>query len=300
MWFLFALAGYFLLSVTVIFDKIILSKSVSKPVIYTFYSTIIMFAVLLAWPLGVEFLKGTDWWWAFFSGLTFGFGLWASYIAVHKGEASHINPFMGASVTIAVYFFSSYFLREQLSQIQIVGIIILVFACFLLSFEKSRKNNGFHIGFLWGMLAGVLYAASHVSAKYIYEIYPFITGIVWTKVPIGLVGLLLFFHPAVKRSFKKRRVKPKTVAKRYTFVLVAVAKVLGVVSLLFIQYAFASGSVSLVMALSGLQFVLMFMMIYLLTKLVPRLFNEYFTKREIAIEVIAIFLVMLGSALFVI
>ena len=39
MWFLVAFIGYFLLAVVVILDKFILTKSVSKPVVYTFYST---------------------------------------------------------------------------------------------------------------------------------------------------------------------------------------------------------------------------------------------------------------------
>ena len=41
------------------------------------------------------------------------------------------------------------------------------------------------------------------------------------------------------------------------------------------------GSVTIVGAMSGVQYVLMFIMIYLLTKFTPKIFKEYFTKHEI-------------------
>jgi len=49
----------------------------------------------------------------------------------------------------------------------------------------------------------------------------------------------------------------------------------------------------------GIQFVLMFILIYLLTKFAPKVFQEYVTKRELAVQTIAIILVMVGSGLFV-
>jgi len=300
MWFIAAFTGYFLLATVVILDKFILTKSVSKPIVYTFYSTIFMFGALLAWPLGVEFLRGIDWIWAIFSGITFGFGLWALFIAMRKGEASHISPFNGAIVTIATYSLSSYFLGEKLSQLQIVGIAVLVFASLLLSFEKSRKNDGFHIGFVWAAVSGFLFAISHVSAKYLYELYPFITGFVWTRAFVGLVGLFTLMYPSVRRTFKKRQQNAKKEKKKHTALLVISNKILGVLAVVLIQYSASVGSVSLAVALSGLQFVLVFIIIYMFTLFAPKLFKEYFTKREFVVEMIAIILVVFGSALFVI
>jgi len=43
----------------------------------------------------------------------------------------------------------------------------------------------------------------------------------------------------------------------------------------------------------------MFVMVFLLTKFLPRIFKEYFTKRELTVEVIATILVAIGSAFFV-
>ncbi|MBI2436992.1 MAG: EamA family transporter [Candidatus Magasanikbacteria bacterium] len=302
MWFPIALAGYFFLALTFILDKIILSKSLDKPVVYTFYSTIFMFAALFAWPLGVELLHGIDWVWALVSGIAFGFALWTLYKAVKSGEASHINPFNGAIVTISTYALSGYLLSEQLSNLQIIGIIVLASASLLLSFEHSKKHRGFHMGFVWAIISGLLFAVSHVSAKYLYDLYPFLTGFVWTRATTGLVGLLVLIFPSVRKALRKKKNEteiPKTIAKKYVGLIVVATKILGVIAVVLIQYAISIGSVSLVTALSGLQYVCMFLLILFFTKFSPKVFNEYFTQKERALEWVAIFLVCAGSVMFV-
>lgn len=304
MWFLIAFIGYFLLAVVVILDKFILTESVSKPIVYTFYSTIFMFGALLAWPFGVQLLVGIDWFWAIVSGVTFGLALWTMFIAMKEGEASHINPFNGAVITIATYLIASLFLGEVLTRLQIVGVVILVFASGLLSFEKSKEHNGFHIGFVWAVLSGVLFGISHVTAKYLYEIYPFLTGFTWSRVFTGFVGLFALLSRDVRQIFHNKKttrlITVRKKVKKHTLTLVVFDKILAVAGVVLIQYASAIGSVSLVMALSGLQFMLLFVMIYMLTKFLPKLFKEFFTKKELQLELAATVLVAIGSALFVI
>lgn len=305
MWFAIALTGYAFLAIVAILDKFIVSKSV-RPVVYSFYSTIFMFGALLALPfVGWEFLKGVDWLWACASGIAFGLGMWTLYLAVKKGEATHISPFNGAMVSIFIYFLASFFLSEKLTGAQICGIAILVFASLLLSFEKTRTHSGFHIGFIWAILSGLLFAISHVSAKYLYGIYPFWPAFIWTRASTGLVGLLLLLSPSVRETFRKRhstgvQAEPKTFGKRHALGLVLSNKILSVLAIVLIQFAMSAGSVTLVGALSGLQFSLMFLFVYLSTKFLPRVFKEYFTKREIAVEMIAMVLVAIGSVFFVI
>lgn len=297
-WFSLATLGYLLLAIVLVLDKFILTKSVQRPVVYTFYSTIFMFGVLLLWPFGVELLQGIDWFWALVSGIAFGFALFAMYIALKIGEASHINPFVGGFIAIFTYVLSALLLNESLSSRQFAGLVILIFACFLLSFEKSKRFKGFHKGFLWAVLAGLLFAVSHVSAKYIYEIYDFLTGFVWTRATTGFVGLFLLLSPAVWATFKRKK-RQKTYAKKYAISIVAADKILGAVGIVFIQYAIAIGSVTLVNAMVGMQYALMFLIILFLTKFFPKIFKEYFTRREIVVEVVALVLVVVGLGIFV-
>lgn len=293
MWLLIAIIGYLLAGLVLMLDKFILTKSVDKPVVYTFYSTIFMLAIFCVLPFSGELLYGYDWLIALLSGLSFGFGLWVMFSAVKEGEASHINPFIGSSVVIFVFFLSRYFLGEKLTDWQTAGLIILIFATLLLSFEKSKRHNGFHFGFVLALLAGLLFAISHVSAKYIYENYSFLTGLIWTKGTIGLVGLFLLIFPAVRKVFSHNK-KSKDKDNKHSVAIVVTNKILGVISVLAIQYSIAIGSVIIVNALVGIQYAFLFILIGVLTRFWPRILKEYFTKRELIVELIAIILVIIG------
>lgn len=307
-WFTIALLGYIALAVVFVLDKLILTKSLDSPVVYTFYSTIFMFAVLLAWPFGIELLSGLDWLWAIVSGLGFGFGMWTMFIGVKHGEASHVNPFIGAITTVATFLLALLFLEESLTVAQIWGMVLLALSTFLLAFVKPDGGIHFDKGYLWGVAAGVLFALSHTSAKYIYDAYDFLTGLVWTRATIGLVGLVTLLYPSVRATFRRKvhesknvqQVEQKGFAKKHAVAIIVTNKALGVVGVLLIQLAIALGSVTLVNAMIGLQYALMFVIIYLLTKYAPKILREDFTKTELFVESLAMLLVVIGSALFVV
>ncbi|PIR02987.1 MAG: hypothetical protein COV60_02720 [Candidatus Magasanikbacteria bacterium CG11_big_fil_rev_8_21_14_0_20_43_7] len=307
MWISLALLGYIALAIVFVLDKLILTKSLDKPVVYTFYSTIFMFGALLAWPFGVELLVGVDWFWALVSGLGFGFGMWAMFIAVKKGEASHVNPFIGAIITIVTFFLASAFLDESLMQVQGVGMVILAASTLLLAFFNEKGFVRFDSGYLWGIAAAILFAVSHTTAKYIYELYPFLTGFVWTRATTGIVGIVALLFPSVWQTFRRkpkesvvvRQVKEKGFAIRHAIGIIVTAKGLSVVGVVLIQLAIALGSVTLVNALVGVQYALMFLFISLLTKFAPTFLKETFSKSEMVVQTVAIVLVLIGSALFV-
>lgn len=301
MWFFLTILGYFLLAIVFILDKFILTESVGKPVVYTFYSTIFLFGAVLLFPFfGYASLVGVDWLWALVSGIAFGFGLWTLFLAVKQGEASHINPFNGAIVTIVIFLLSAVFFGESLLPHQTIGIWILVAGSLFLSFEKTKTHNGFQAGFFLAIFSGVLFAVSHVSAKYLYTIYPFWPAFIWTRTATGLVGLITLFSPAVHRAlFGKRthRSGLKTAEKRFALPIIMTNKIVAIGAVVMIQYAAALGSVTLVFAVSGLQYAMMFAMIVLFTKFAPNLFREYYTRKELTLEWVAIGLIVLGSGL---
>lgn len=303
LWLLFAFLGYLLLAIVFIMDKKIVTKSVSSPAVYTFYTCLFMFLAILAWPfIGFPVLSGIDWFWAVVSGVAYGLALLGLYAAIEAGEASHITPFNGACVTLAVFAFALLFLGERLSTMQILGMVVLVFASVMLSFEKSREHSGFHIGFIWAILSAIFFAVSHVAAKYLYGHYDFANAFVWTRFFMGLTALPLFFVPTVWRSlFHRPRHKKNTsssISVRHPVLYIISDKLLAIVAVVMIQYAIAIGSVTLVNALSGVQYVLLFVFIFLFSKFRPKVFKEFFTRRELVIQTVAIILVVVGTAFF--
>ncbi len=299
-----ALIGYLFLAATFILDKYILSRTeVAKPGIYAFYSTIIMWAALLVLPFSSEVWPIRDITIGLLSGFAFGLGLYFLYRAVKGGEASHVNPISGAVVTLVTYALSHIFLSEHLSGLQLTGIALLVAASLFLSFEETQRNKGFHIGYLWAIVSGIFFASSHVSAKYLYDIHDFLPALVWTRAGAGILGLILLAVPDVwneifARSGSQR--KKKKNHRKDSLVLVWIAKIVGVVAVVLIQYATALGSVTVVHAMSGIQYALMFCAILALSKFSPKTFKEYFSKRELILQSIGILLVVIGSLFMVI
>ena len=154
-------------------------------------------------------------------------------------------------------------------------------------------------------MSGILFAVSHVSAKYIYNTYDFLSGFVWTRGFVGVVALFALLSPAVWKTFSARKQKNEKVQKIYnqkrksTIILVIMNKIIGVVAVVCIQFASSIGKTAPVFAMTGIQYALMFFLIYSLTRFYPKTFKEYFTRRELLVETVAIFFIVAGSALFV-
>lgn len=294
MYILLALIGYTLLALVLVLDKFILTKSVTNPAVYTFYSTIFLLPVLLVYPFGVGRLVGMDWVWALVSGLTFGAALWTMFIAVKRTEATHMNPFIAAMTAVATFALTSAIFHEILPMRANAGIFLLVFSCLLLSFEVTSTGRGLSRGYWFGILSGMLFAVSHVAAKHIYLLYPFWTGFIWTRAAIGIAGLLLLLLPTVRHQvFLKSATHLKL--SRTNKRIVLADKALGIVSAVLVQAAIAMGSVTIVNALVGVEFMVLFLIIYAVTKIKPDWLNEYFTSSEIFMELFAIVLIIFGS-----
>jgi uncharacterized membrane protein len=290
--FIVAFLGYALAAIVAILDKFILTSEVKKPAVYAFFSTVLFAVVfiLLPWSGSIH-LK--DFGWVFTSGMAFGFGIWTMFIALKHGEASHITPFIGAVVAISTFLLSYLILGESLNYLSKLGILVLVCATLLLSFEKSRSREALYKGFVWATVSGILFGLSHVSAKYIYGLYPFITSLMWTKGTTALVGLIALFSPGVIHEIRNNKKTEKSKTQNKIGIIFS-SKVLGAISLVLIQYSIALGSVTIINALAGIQYALMFIFIYLLTRFYPKLFKEYFTRRELLVESGSIILMVIG------
>jgi len=70
-----------------------------------------------------------------------------------------------------------------------------------------------------------------------------------------------------------------------------------VVAVLLIQYATALGSVTIVNALSGVQFAFLIVVIALLTKYDPKLSKEKFARGELRNELLAVLVIAIGLAM---
>ncbi|TSC83884.1 MAG: Uncharacterized protein G01um101413_687 [Parcubacteria group bacterium Gr01-1014_13] len=302
MWLFIALLGNAMLAVVAIIDKFILTKSVSKPIIFVFYSTIFVLPTFLLLPFGINMPNvWTDYVIFCLSGLCFAFGLWTLYIAIQESEVSHIGPLIGAVIPFFILFLSRIFLGERLGTYGLLAAGILIIGSLIISIDLSEKKRGWHSAMSWGILAGFLFAVSHVISKYAYDAYGFYSGFVLTKLPIGIFGGFLLMSSSVRALFSK---KEKTVADKARgkklFFLVVGDITLGVMGATLIQYATSIGSVTLVNALAGAQYAMLIILVALISKFFPKVLHETFTRKEIIQKTAAVAIISLGLVLLLI
>lgn len=297
MYLLIAVIGYAILAVVGVLDKFILDKSVRSPAIFVFYSTIFVLPVALLIPFGAAMPAGADWWWAFAAGGFFTLGLWAMFIGYQKSEVSHVGPLVGAVIPIFVIILGALLLNEVFSPVECAGMALLILGSLLISFEKSAAHNGWHHGMLWGILAGLLFAVSHVASKILYIDYGFFGGFVWSRALMALSGALFLLLPSVRRGLFGKHLPSAKIGKQVF--LVGVNKGLAVAGVLLVQWTIALGSVSIVNALGGLQYGLLVVLVALLSKFYPKIFREQYSRGEIIQEVAAVILIIVGLGLLI-
>jgi len=302
MWLLIALLGNAMLAAVAIIDKFILSKSVSKPIIFVFYSTIFVLPICLLLPFGINLPSVcTDYLLFGISGFCFALALWTLYIAIQSSEISHVGPLVGAAMPFFILLLSRVFLGERLGPYGLLAASILIIGSLIISFDLNEKKPGWHISMSWGVLAGFLFAVSHVIAKYSYDIYGFYSGFILTKLPIGIFGAILFFTPPVRALFaKKQATSAGKKQSKKLFALVVCDIGLGVIGSILLQYATALGSVTLVNALGGAQFAMLIIFVALISKFFPKILHETFTKKEIIQKTTAVGVISLGLVLLLI
>lgn len=301
MWLLVAMLGNTALAVVGIMEKYILTKSVSKPIIFVFYSTIFVLPFFLLLPFGIKMPDAQiDYLIFAVSGFCFAFGLWTMYIGIQKSEISHIGPLIGAAAPLFILFLSRIFLGEKLSGHSLLAVGVLILGSLVISFNANHGHRWWHRGLEWGILSGVLFAASHVAAKYAYDAYGFYNGFVFTKLPLGIFGVALLLSPSVRSIFQKRKIvsSKNTNKKQRNLIIIDIG--LGVVATVLLQYAMHLGSVSLVNALAGAQYAILIILVALISKFFPSILKETFTKKEIIQKATAVSIIGFGLFLLLV
>jgi len=303
MWLAVSLTGYAILAIVSVLDKYILTKEKVKPSLFVFYSAFPVLVVFMLLPfVGRTYLNSIqDFFLAAISGLTFVLGLWTMYRGFLKSEVSHIAPLIGGLVPPVILILGQRFLDEILFSNQILALWLLTIGTLLVAFEYKDNKYKIGIGVFYGVLSAMLFAVSHVSAKFLYDSYDFITGFIWTRGMIGVFGTILLAYGPLRRAIFHGKNDTKLIEQKKSNKnsWVILDKILAVVGVVLVQYGISLGSVTVVSALAGIQFAILIVLVYLLSKFLPRKFREEYGRFELAQEVVAIVLIVAGLVMMV-
>lgn len=303
-WIILAIAAQFLHAIVALLDKYIVSSKdvLPQPFVYAFYmcalsGTSIFVYALSGIPVPLEGVSFPNLFNVEFPTLevvalsilaayTFFYALVSMFTALQKSDASDVVPVVGAVSAIGSYGLGYLFLDTRLSANVLLGVLLLALGtAFVSRFRFSWKVA------LSSIHAGIFFALHYVVIKGLFNVTTFDNGFFWSRVGFVLFALSLLLIPAyVGKIFTQT----KSTGKRAgAFVLVN--KVIAGFAALMVLKATELGDVSVVQALGGLQYVLIFIFSLMLGPYGPNICSEgKCSTRELMHKALFIAIITLG------
>ena len=303
-WIVVAVTAYLILAITNLLDKFLVENLIKNSRAYAFIACILGLAVFiiapwfLSWPGFYLFIFDL------INGAIFAVALWFLYEALYRGEASRILVLVGGLTPIFSLFFSILFFKETFSANQWVGMAFILAGIFAIAFlptsrsylsrvlsrlKLSQANTGNGIWLAIG--AALAYSLYFISTKQAYIDQPFVSAFIWNRLGAILFVLLFLINKDDRKAI--RDILHKSNPNKNKF-LVFLNQGLGSLGFLLQNYAISLGSVVLVNALQGVQYVFLLVISTVLALLVPKLLKETFSWRIIIQKVAAVILITLG------
>ena len=265
----FVILGQLLNASTVLIDKYIVTKtSISRPGVYVFYVGIISGFVLILLPFGVVNQPSLH---TVLLSLDIGFVFVASvlflYRALKDANATDVVAWLTAVSVLTTFVFNSLFMHEKLPASFPYAMTLLIIGILFVGHFRFYARS-----FIQVILAGTLFGLSVVLIKILFSTVSFVDGFFWSRMGNMTAALSLLLFPTIRRHVFQ--VTKNTTKK--TGLLVVANRILGGLAFLSVLYAIRLGSAPIVNALSSLQFLFIFLIIFFLGKYMPELYHHEF------------------------
>lgn len=251
----------------VLVDKYLLNstKGVGQPVVYAFYVSMLSGVVLIMVPFGAVSWPGT-----MVIGLSLAMALayilsiYFLYSALKITDASDVVPVAGAVSAIATFTLAYFGLSQDLPGNFMLAFAFLVVGTLLISHFRFDTKS-----FILVFFSGILFGVSAFLIKLIFLYASFADGFFWSRMANVFGALFLLLIPSNWTAIKNSLGRSSEGIKW----MVVGNKTLSGISFLLIMIAINMGSVSIVNALSGLQFVFLLTFAYFCVNRFPSVFS---------------------------
>lgn len=268
LWIALAASAQLITAFIVLVDKYVLvshEHHVGKPIVYAFYVSVLSGFVVVLLPFGVISMPSADVLaLSMLSSVSFLISVYFLYTALKRGHASDAVPLVGAISALATVCLAFALLDQDLPRAFIPAFLLFVIGMALIShFRLSWKGLG-DIA-----IAGIFFALSAVLLKLVFLETDFVDGFFWSRMTNVVAALCLLVLPANRKAIfhgyngSSHRTKWLVVSNK------ALGGIAGVLTLLAIHL----GSVSIVNAMAGLQFVFLLVLVSIGARIMPRVFK---------------------------
>ncbi|MDO8558611.1 MAG: hypothetical protein Q7S09_05545 [bacterium] len=293
LWAFFAVAAYAINAAVAVSDKYFLTRRIPNAISYGFWVGVFGLVFVLAIPFGFSLPSPMVLVAALASGAAFTVFLLVLFWSIEHGDVSRVVPTMGVVFPLATMFLASFFIHEKLESTQFLAFCVLVASSVLLSFYGYQKGDHHVAVFFGAVLAGLLSALSSVLAKYVFEHHePFISGFIWMRLAGGAMALTLLLVPRWRRRIFGTTRDPQSHIGFLVLVRIGAG-----LSFIVLNYSIALGSVTLVNALKGAEYAVIFLIMIVLSKFLPGVVKETLNPKIVIAKCIAISGIIIGLLL---
>lgn len=262
-WLGLAIGAQFINAVSVIIDRhiVVRAEHIGRPIVYAFYVSLMSGFVVVIAPFGLIGMP-TPYVLAVSLAQAFAFvgAIFFLYSALKVARASDVAPVVGAVSALTSLIIAGAFIDGDITTSLLPATVLLVAGTALISHFHFRGH-----AFRYSLVAGALFGLTIVLAKLVYLETSFLDGFFWTRtMSIAAAGSLLLV-PAWRNAILHGGKHSSKGAKA----LVVGNKVLAGVAGVMTALAVSMGSVSIVNALAGLQFVFLFALALLFAEKMP-------------------------------
>ena len=287
---LIAVIAHGLVGVSLVWDKILLRrKGMQDLASYVFWLGAISIFGLLLIPFGFHMPSVEAAGIAFTAGVCDLVASWFYYAALKAGEASEELAAMGGFTPVATVLLSIPLLGLHLHG-GLIGFVVMTLGGFVMFFAEKLPLSKMLPRVI---AAAVFFGLTGVLQKMAFNQTSFVGGYVFFCLGTFGGAVLLLARPLWRRQIFKGQ---KQAAPRSKAGYMLNRFVAGVGSFLVV-YAVSRTAPSLVEAISGVRYVVIFIGAYLITKLRPKWFREDFTRRALVVKVLGTALVVVGLIL---
>jgi drug/metabolite transporter (DMT)-like permease len=284
--------AYLCFALAAIGDKVILSRHLNHPIAYAFYVGLFSPIVLILSPFGFHWLGVGNTAIALLGGVCFIYALIYFYRAISQSTASSAATIVGGFEPIFVLTLAFFIVGEHLSKLQLSAFVLLLIGSVLISLEKVEKK--WVAKAIWNcIVAALLFAAGFAFFKYTYNHTNFISGLIWTRTGLFVGAMSFLILPSTRKIIFSKHWSQGHSGK---FVFLG-NFLLGASGSLLQNYAISLGSVSIVSAMAGVQFVFLLAISSFLSRYFPKVLHEDLRPSILIQKIFAIILISTGIVL---
>ena len=286
---LIAIVAHGLVGLSLVWDKILLKRQGTRDLsFYVFWLGAISIFGLLLIPFGFHMPSPRLALLALAAGFCDLVATWAYYAALKAGEASEEMAATGGFTPLATVLLSIPFLGVHLAGVS--GFAIMTAGGFVMFFAEKMPLRRILPTVL---SAAVLFGLTDVLQKVAFNGTNFVTGYVFFTIGtfLGSMGLLL--RPLWRQQiFKGSEEAPPRSKIGY-----AINRFIAGVGSFLVVFAISRTSPSMVEAIAGVRYVVIFVGAYAITRWRPVWFREDFTRRALLVKALGTGMVVAGLIL---